>query len=90
MTRQRHEMHPEAFHVVDRTGQPDDFELAAIARACIDLANGERATEETFDSLLERTTNFNRRRVARLQNFGGDARLPNLRKQQHVGTPFRG
>ena len=42
-------MHAEPFEVVVRSGEPSDLELAAVARAGVDLADRERAAEQARD-----------------------------------------
>ena len=39
-------MESEPFHVIDGTDQADDLELAAVARAGVDLADRKRASEQ--------------------------------------------
>src|SRR6185369_11614486 len=41
----RHEVHTESLEVVVRAGEAADLQLAAVARARVDLPDGERAAE---------------------------------------------
>src|SRR5438128_1359070 len=76
-------MHPETFHVVDRTRQSRDFELATVAGTRIDLANRQRAPEQMLDPFLQCMANLNGRGIPGLQDFGRDPRFPDLPRQQH-------
>ncbi len=49
MARARDEFDAEAFEVVDGLLERLNFELAAVARARIDLTDAERATEQCAD-----------------------------------------
>lgn len=44
-------MNAEAFDVINRAGQADNFDLATVAGASIDLANVEGAAEDFVDAI---------------------------------------
>jgi hypothetical protein len=54
MARRGRELHAEPLNVVDRIVERVDFELAAVARAGIDLPNGDRAAEQAPSARGER------------------------------------
>ena len=53
MARRGDEVQTEALEVVVRAGEATDLQLAAVARAGVDLADGERATEARADLVGE-------------------------------------
>jgi len=53
MARTRHESNAETLDVVVRIAERMNLELAAVARARIDLADGERASKRPEDLLLQ-------------------------------------
>ena len=53
MARTGHEADAEALQIVDGVVQRMDLELAAVARAGVDLADGERAAEAAAGRLVE-------------------------------------
>jgi hypothetical protein len=59
------ESQSEALDVIDRIVEGMNLELAAIARAGIDFANGHRATEQAPDPLFQGASNLGERGVAR-------------------------
>src|ERR1700730_16574098 len=54
MARRGHEFQAETLDVVDRIADGVDFELAAVARSRIDLADGQRAAEPLAGALAQR------------------------------------
>ena len=61
MARRSDEFQAEALKVVDRIVERVDFELAAVARARIDLADRKRAAEQATRGIVERFREFLRR-----------------------------
>jgi hypothetical protein len=53
MARARHEPDAQALDVVIGIAERVDLELASVARAGVDVADGERATERAQDLLLQ-------------------------------------
>src|SRR6266436_3388985 len=61
-------MHPEPLEIVVRSGEPGDFELAAVAGAGVDVPDRERAGEQPRDLRVEPLADP-------LELAGGDDRL---------------
>ena len=53
MARRSDKAQPEALEIVERVLQRVDFQLAAVARAGVDLADRERAAEPAFGGAVD-------------------------------------
>jgi hypothetical protein len=67
------ELDAQAFDVVVGVVQGVDFQLAAVARTGIDLANGQRLAENGEQFVLNRSPSTRR---ASLHSGGGSLRMP--------------
>ena len=62
MTRRRDETQAEAFEIVERIVERVDFELAAVAGAGVDLADGQAASQPSMRGAVDLLCKLGERR----------------------------
>ena len=86
MARRGDESEPEAFEIVEGVVEGVDLKLAAIARAGIDLADGEAAAETAPRGRVEVSCKRRHLRVGRRQRLGEGGAGEALEEELAHGT----
>ena len=83
MTGRGDEVDAEALAVVHRAREPGDLELAAVARARVHLADGQRAAEQPPGPRIHLVQEMHDLVAARRQRLGGEADPEDLGEEAH-------
>src|SRR6478735_485570 len=94
MTRRRRKFDAEALDIIDRVVERMNLQLAAVARASVDLADGDRTAEQPARANFERLAELGQNRVLVRQRLGvrlrrGDSHRPREQRFQQQGAHQR-
>src|SRR4029453_15975629 len=85
VARRGHEVDAEALAVVYGAGQPADLQLAAVAGAGVDLADGQGAAEQPLHARVELAAEGHDR-LARFERLGDDTGPEDLGEEEHASA----